>query len=210
MASRVSHPYLDIAAGTVELLAASSDISAVSALAWQGPHLRGLRRLHLGLSVRPPAPTDFAEAAHRLAPAVYNSLAGPVTDIAATIYNVEFLVAFFGFVIVYDSIFGLLLLKRFAPIGGVHSCSRGPGRDRASPGTDRVRPLSKLFDVLCDHVDLQMYRIADRLLRQRRLGVRRRDDRHIELFGATVGDGETDAVDCYRPFMNQVVPTGLG
>ena len=34
--------------------------------------------------------------------------------------------------------------------------------------------------------------------------------RHIELFGATVGDGETDAVDCYRPFLNQIVPMGLG
>ncbi|MDT3433694.1 PrsW family intramembrane metalloprotease [Haloarcula sp. 1CSR25-25] len=107
----------EMVGGTVQLLAASSDITAVRALAGPGHVIySAFAGYYLGLAKFNPDDAGpivlkgllIASVIH----AVYNTLSSPVTAILAGVYNVDFLVAFFGFVIVYDSVFGLLLLKK--------------------------------------------------------------------------------------------------
>ncbi|NHN64837.1 PrsW family intramembrane metalloprotease [Haloarcula sp. JP-Z28] len=136
---------VEMAAGTVELLAASSDITAVRALAGPGHVIySAFAGYYLGLAKFNPDDAGpivlkgllIASVIH----AVYNTLAGPVTAIAATIYNVDFLVAFFGFVIVYDSIFGLLLLKK------VRAYRQAYTRAHEDPDETELRPEQTEFD----------------------------------------------------------------
>ncbi|NLV13326.1 PrsW family intramembrane metalloprotease [Haloarcula argentinensis] len=135
----------EMATGTVELLAASSDITAVRALAGPGHVIySAFAGYYLGLAKFNPDDAGpivlkgllIASLIH----AVYNTLAGPVTAIVATIYNVDFLVAFFGFVIVYDSFFGLLLLKK------VHTYRRAYKRAHEDPDETALRPEQTEFD----------------------------------------------------------------
>ncbi|MFY4815103.1 PrsW family intramembrane metalloprotease [Haloarcula sp. AONF1] len=135
----------EMATGTVELLAASSDIAAVRALAGPGHVIySAFAGYYLGLAKFNPDDAGpivlkgllIASLIH----AVYNTLAGPVTAIVATIYNVDFLVAFFGFVIVYDSFFGLLLLKK------VHTYRRAYKRAHEDPDETALRPEQTEFD----------------------------------------------------------------
>ena len=46
--------------------------------------------------------------------AVYNSLAGIVPAVVATVSGLPWFVAFFGFVVVYDGVFGLILLRKLS------------------------------------------------------------------------------------------------
>ncbi|EMA33441.1 PrsW family intramembrane metalloprotease [Haloarcula japonica] len=135
----------EMATGTVELLAASSNITAVRALAGPGHVIySAFAGYYLGLAKFNPDDAGpivlkgllIASLIH----AVYNTLAGPVTAIVATIYNVDFLVAFFGFVIVYDSFFGLLLLKK------VHAYRRAYKRAHEDPDETALRPEQTEFD----------------------------------------------------------------
>jgi len=135
----------EMVGGTVELLAASSDITAVRALAGPGHVIySAFAGYYLGLAKFNPDDAGpivlkgllIASLIH----AVYNTLAGPVTAVAATIYNVDFLVAFFGFVIVYDSIFGLLLLKK------VHAYRQAYNRAHADPDETELRPEQTEFE----------------------------------------------------------------
>ena len=43
---------------------------------------------------------------------MYNTLASPVTFFLSTVYNVNQLVAFFGFVVVYDTVFAFVLVRK--------------------------------------------------------------------------------------------------
>ncbi|AEM58387.1 membrane protein [Haloarcula hispanica N601] len=135
----------EMATGTVELLAASSDITAIRALAGPGHVIySAFAGYYLGLAKFNPDDAGpivlkgllIASLIH----AVYNTLAGPVTAILAGIYNVNFLVAFFGFVIVYDSFFGLLLLKK------VHAYRRAYRRAHEDPDETALRPEQTEFD----------------------------------------------------------------
>ncbi|MCJ0620086.1 PrsW family intramembrane metalloprotease [Haloarcula hispanica] len=135
----------EMVGGTVELLAASSDITAIRALAGPGHVIySAFAGYYLGLAKFNPDDAGpivlkgllIASLIH----AVYNTLAGPVTAILAGIYNVNFLVAFFGFVIVYDSFFGLLLLKK------VHAYRRAYRRAHEDPDETALRPEQTEFD----------------------------------------------------------------
>jgi RsiW-degrading membrane proteinase PrsW (M82 family) len=135
----------EMATGTVELLAASSDITAIRALAGPGHVIySAFAGYYLGLAKFNPDDAGpivlkgllIASLIH----AVYNTLAGPVTAILAGIYNVDFLVAFFGFVIVYDSFFGLLLLKK------IHAYRRAYRRAHEDPDEAALRPEQTEFD----------------------------------------------------------------
>ncbi|WP_424001126.1 PrsW family intramembrane metalloprotease [Haloarcula salina] len=107
----------EMVTGTLNVLAEGGDITAVRALAGPGHVIySAFAGYYLGLAKFNPDDAGpivlkgllIAALIH----AVYNTLAGPVTTVLATLYDVNFLVAFFGFVIVYDSIFGLLLLRK--------------------------------------------------------------------------------------------------
>jgi RsiW-degrading membrane proteinase PrsW (M82 family) len=135
----------EMVTGTAQLLAASSDITAVRALAGPGHVIySAFAGYYLGLAKFNPDDAGpivlkgllIASLIH----AVYNTLASPLTAILAGIYNVDFLVAFFGFVIVYDSIFGLLLLKK---IDAYRQAYHRAHADRDEAG---LRPEQTEFD----------------------------------------------------------------
>lgn len=107
----------EMVTGTLQVLAASGDIAAVRALAGPGHVIySSFAGYYLGLAKFNPDDAGPIVLKGLLIAAIihatYNTLSGPVTVALATLYDVNTLVAFFGFVIVYDSIFGLLLLRK--------------------------------------------------------------------------------------------------
>ncbi|MFB6224390.1 MAG: PrsW family intramembrane metalloprotease, partial [Haloarcula sp.] len=65
------------------------------------------------------------------------TLSAPVTAILATVYNVDFLIAFFAFVIVYDTVFGLLLLKKIDAYRQAYNRAHD-GRDETTPNPEQT------------------------------------------------------------------------
>ncbi|WP_254273237.1 PrsW family intramembrane metalloprotease [Haloarcula marina] len=107
----------EVVTGTLAAIDAGSDIAAVRALAGPGHVIySAFAGYYLGLAKFNPDDAGpivlkgllIATVIH----ATYNTLAGPVTFLVSNLYGVSQLVAFFGFVLVYDAIFGLLLLRK--------------------------------------------------------------------------------------------------
>jgi len=107
----------EMATGTVELLAASSDIATVRALAGPGHVIySAFAGYYLGLAKFNPDDAGpiilkgliIAAAVH----ATYNTFAGPVTGILSIVYGVDQFVAFLAFVVVYDGVFVAILLRK--------------------------------------------------------------------------------------------------
>ncbi|MBX0295363.1 PrsW family intramembrane metalloprotease [Haloarcula nitratireducens] len=103
--------------GTIQAINAGSDIAAVRALAGPGHVIySAFAGYYLGLAKFNPDDAGpiilkgllIATVIH----ATYNTLSGPVTVVLSEFYGVSQFTAFFGFVIVYDALFGLLLLRK--------------------------------------------------------------------------------------------------
>jgi len=106
-------------ADPLNLVAAGSGITAVRALAGPGHVIySAFAGYYLGLAkfnrenAGPIVVKGLLIAA--VVHATYNSLSSVVPSIVATLTGVPWFVAFFGFIIVYDGVFGLLLLRKIA------------------------------------------------------------------------------------------------
>jgi len=103
--------------GTLQMLSVSGDITAVRALAGPGHVIySAFAGYYLGLAKFNPEDAGpivlkgllIATAIH----ATYNTLTGAVTGIISYVYGIDQLIVFLGFVIVYDGIFILVLLRK--------------------------------------------------------------------------------------------------
>ncbi|MFC6862773.1 PrsW family intramembrane metalloprotease [Halomicroarcula sp. GCM10025817] len=107
----------EMVGGSLQAFAESGDIAAVRALAGPGHVIySAFAGYYLGLAKFNPENAGPIVLKGLLIAALihgtYNSLVGPVSGILSAVYNVNPFVAFFGFVIVFDGVFGLLLLKK--------------------------------------------------------------------------------------------------
>jgi RsiW-degrading membrane proteinase PrsW (M82 family) len=107
----------EIVSGTVRAIGESSGITAIRALAGPGHVIySAFAGYYLGLAKFNPEDAGpivvkgllIAAFIH----AMYNTLASPVTFFLSTVYNVNQLVAFFGFVVVYDTVFAFVLVRK--------------------------------------------------------------------------------------------------
>jgi len=128
--------------GTLQALNAGSGIAAVRALAGPGHVIySAFAGYYLGLAkfnaedAGPIVLKGLLIAA--VIHALYNTLAGPVTVIVSSLYGVSQFAAFLGFVVVYDGIFILLLLKKLsayrAAYNRAHDGDDGPRSDPKVP-----------------------------------------------------------------------------
>ena len=107
----------DVVTGTLQALSTGGDIAAVRALAGPGHVIySAFAGYYLGLAkfnrenAGPIIMKGLVIAA--LIHATYNSLVGPASAIIAGVYGLSQFVAFLGFVVVFDGLFGLLLLRK--------------------------------------------------------------------------------------------------
>ena len=107
----------EMVTGTLQALNEGGDIAAVRALAGPGHVIySAFAGYYLGLAKFNPENAGpivlkgllIATVIH----ASYNTLAGPVTVLLSVLYGVDQFVAFVGFVIVYDGVFILILLRK--------------------------------------------------------------------------------------------------
>jgi hypothetical protein len=92
--------------------------------------------------------------------------------------------------------------RRYGSCGAAVTVSPGPAGD--DPG------LQQLLDVLGDHVDLEVDRVARALAAERRQPERRRDEAHLEPVVAERADGQGDAVDGDRALLDDVAAEAAG
>jgi len=106
-------------ADPLDLVSAGSAIAAVRALAGPGHVIySAFAGFYLGLAKFNPDRAGPIVVKGLLIAAVihatYNSLAGVVPSVVATQLGIPWFVAFVGFVVVYDGVFGLVLLRKLA------------------------------------------------------------------------------------------------
>jgi RsiW-degrading membrane proteinase PrsW (M82 family) len=107
----------ELVTGTFQAIGESSGITAIRALAGPGHVIySAFAGYYLGLAKFNPRNAGPIVVKGLLIAALihasYNTLAGPVTWVLSEIYNVDFLVAFFGFVVVYDTVFAAILVRK--------------------------------------------------------------------------------------------------
>ncbi|WP_262174862.1 PrsW family intramembrane metalloprotease [Haloarcula laminariae] len=107
----------EMVTGTFQAINAGSGIAAVRALAGPGHVIySAFAGYYLGLAKFNPEDAGPIVLKGLLIAAVihagYNTLAGPVTGVLSTVYGVNQFIAFIGFVVVYDGVFILLLLRK--------------------------------------------------------------------------------------------------
>ena len=122
--------------GTYQAITAGSGIAAVRALAGPGHVIySAFAGYYLGLAKFNPEDAGpivlkgllIATVIH----ATYNTLAGPVTVIISSLYGISQFVAFVGFVVVFDGLFILVLLKKLDAYRKAYRTARESGPQAA-------------------------------------------------------------------------------
>jgi len=138
-------------ADPLDLIATGSAIAAVRALAGPGHVIySAFAGYYLGLAKFNPDRAGpiivkgllIAALIH----ATYNALAGVVPALVADQLGVPWFVAFVGFVVGYDGIFGLVLLAKLTRYRRVYRDVHGDGRDRGPASTAGPAPERTEFD----------------------------------------------------------------
>ena len=128
----------DMVSGPLQAINAGSDIAAVRALAGPGHVIySAFAGYYLGLAKFNPEDAGpivlkgllIATVIH----ATYNTLAGPVSGLLSLLYGVDQFVAFLGFVVVYDGVFILLLLRKLDAYRQAYKEANGRSEDPAIP-----------------------------------------------------------------------------
>ena len=118
--------------GTYQAITAGSGIAAVRALAGPGHVIySAFAGYYLGLAKFNPEDAGpivlkgllIATVIH----ATYNTLAGPVTVVISSLYGISQFVAFVGFVVVFDGLFILVLLKKLHAYRAAYRTAHGAG-----------------------------------------------------------------------------------
>ncbi|MDS0280568.1 PrsW family intramembrane metalloprotease [Haloarcula onubensis] len=129
----------EMVAGTLQAISAGSGIAAVRALAGPGHVIySAFAGYYLGLAKFNPKNAGpivlkgllIATVIH----AGYNSLSGVVTGLLSSVYGVPQFVAFVGFVVVYDGIFILLLLRKLDAYRQAYKRAQQGGNPQSEPG----------------------------------------------------------------------------
>ncbi|GGN98429.1 MULTISPECIES: PrsW family intramembrane metalloprotease [Haloarcula] len=136
----------DVVTGTLAAFDAGSDIAAVRALAGPGHVIySAFAGYYLGLAKFNPEDAGpivlkgllIATVIH----ATYNSLSGVATGVLSLVFGVDQLVAFFAFVLVYDGVFGLLLLRKLdAYRQAYQTANAAPGETTDDPERTDFEP----------------------------------------------------------------------
>jgi RsiW-degrading membrane proteinase PrsW (M82 family) len=131
----------EMVSGTLQVFSEGGDIAAVRALAGPGHVIySAFAGYYLGLAKFNPENAGpivlkgllIATLIH----ATYNTLAGPVTVILSVVYGIDQFVAFLAFVIVYDAIFILILLRKLDAYRQAYKTAH----DETTPGEDPTIP----------------------------------------------------------------------
>jgi len=132
----------EMVSGTLQMLSAGGDITAIRALAGPGHVIySAFAGYYLGLAKFNPENAGpivlkgllIATAIH----ATYNTMAGPTAAILAALYGVDQFITFLGFVIVFDGVFILVLLRKLdtyrQAYTDAHAGGDGPTADPQVP-----------------------------------------------------------------------------
>ncbi|MFC7249364.1 PrsW family intramembrane metalloprotease [Halomicroarcula sp. GCM10025324] len=131
----------EMVAGSLQAFNESGDIAAVRALAGPGHVIySAFAGYYLGLAKFNPENAGPIVMKGLLIAALihgtYNSLVGPASFVLSNVYNLNPFVAFFGFVIVFDAIFGLLLLRKLDAYRQAYE--RAHETDEVGPPSEQV------------------------------------------------------------------------
>jgi RsiW-degrading membrane proteinase PrsW (M82 family) len=125
--------------GTLQAFSEGSGIAAVRALAGPGHVIySAFAGYYLGLAKFNPDDAGPIVLKGLLIAAVihasYNTLAGPVTGILSALYGVNQFVAFIGFVVVFDGIFILILLRKLDAYRKAYKQANTSDEPQSEPG----------------------------------------------------------------------------
>ena len=129
----------EMVTGTLQAINEGSGIAAVRALAGPGHVIySAFAGYYLGLAKFNPKNAGPIVLKGLVIAAVihagYNTLSGPVTVILSSVYGVGQFVAFIGFVVVFDGIFILLLLRKLDAYRKAYKRSQGGEDPQSEPG----------------------------------------------------------------------------
>ncbi len=129
----------EMVAGPLQAINAGSGITAIRALAGPGHVIySAFAGYYLGLAKFNPDDAGPIVLKGLLIAAVihagYNTLSGPVTGILSAVYGVNQFVAFIGFVVVYDGVFILLLLRKLDAYRQAYSRAQADDDPESEPG----------------------------------------------------------------------------
>ncbi|WP_324663652.1 PrsW family intramembrane metalloprotease [Haloarcula sediminis] len=129
----------EMVTGTFQAISEGSGIAAVRALAGPGHVIySAFAGYYLGLAKFNPDDAGPIVLKGLLIAAVihagYNTLSGPVTGVLSAVYGVNQFVAFIGFVVVYDGVFILVLLRKLDAYRQAYNQAQAGEKPNSEPG----------------------------------------------------------------------------